>query len=66
MNVREREVRRKKKKKVQKKTLCCDRDLNGLNPQTLSPRPHMLSVRPRRPASLGQVEVRALAALTLG
>ena len=48
VHVREREVRRKKKKKkAQKKTLGRDWDLN---PQTLSPEPIMLSVRPRRPA----------------
>ena len=45
---REREVRRKrKKKKAQKKPLRRDRDLN---PQTLSPEPSVLSIRPRRPA----------------
>ena len=48
VHVREREVRRKnKKKKAQKKTLRRDQDLN---PQTLSPVPTMLSVRPQRPA----------------
>ena len=41
------EVRRKMKKKAQKKPLCRDWDLN---PQTLSPEPSVLSIRPRRPA----------------
>ena len=46
VHVRQREVRRKKKKKAQKKSLHHDRDLN---PQTLSPEPSVLSIRPRRP-----------------
>ena len=44
MHVREREVRRKKKKK---KPLCHDQDLN---PRTLSLELSVLSVRPRCPA----------------
>ena len=38
---------RRRRKKAQKKALCCEQDLN---PQTLSPQPSVLSVRPRLPA----------------
>ena len=51
MHVREREVRRKKKKKAQKIPLRRDQDLN---PRTLSPEPGVLSIRPRRPAYSGR------------
>ena len=44
---RRRRRKKKKKKKAQKKPLRRDQDLK---PQTLSPEPSVLSIRPRRPA----------------